>query len=110
MTQTQGTHLLAREHIRQISDVLGRAFFDDPLMEYVLPDEARRRRVLPGYFGMAVRYCLRYGEVHTTPGLQGAACWLPPGNTFPSVARMLRIGIHVSPFSLGLHGLRRTLA
>ncbi len=35
--------------------VLSRAFFDDPLLLYILPDEEQRRVVLPWFMSCGVR-------------------------------------------------------
>ena len=94
----------------QVSEVLARAFQNDPLLKYLVPDDARRVRLLPSFFSLVVRYCLRYGEVYTNETLEGVACWLAPGNTMPTIGRMLRIGVHVSPLQFGWAGLRRFMA
>jgi ribosomal protein S18 acetylase RimI-like enzyme len=75
---------------RQAAGVLARAFLDDPLMCRYLPDPVHRCRVLPGFMLTMVRYCRAYGEIWTTPELDGVACWLPPGRTelrLPGVVR-----------------------
>lgn len=76
---------------RQAARLLGRAFQDDPLMVYLVPQASRRASVLPSFFRVVLRYCLRYGVVHTTPALDGVACCLPPHNTNPSTWRLLRV-------------------
>src|SRR5437868_742361 len=73
-----------REQIRRASEVMARAFFRDPLYQYLIPDEARRKRLLPSFQDITIRYALRYGEVYTTPSLDGLACWLSPGHTTPT--------------------------
>ena len=83
MTESQGPVRLAAQHINQTAEVLARAFQNDPMLKYLVPDDIRRARLLPSFFGLVVRYCLRYGEVYTTANLEGVACWLPPGNTEP---------------------------
>ncbi len=89
--QTQpGVLPLRREQIRPAAAALARAFDPDPLMRYYLPGEPDRIRYLPGLMTVALRYCLLYGEVHTTPGLAGAACWLPPGRAGMTFWGMLR--------------------
>jgi GNAT superfamily N-acetyltransferase len=58
---------------------LARAFQDDPLQTYTLPDPAERRDRSPALFAAALRYGLLYGEVLTNPGAPaGAAVWLGP--------------------------------
>lgn len=87
---------------KQAAVVLCRAFYDDPLVRYIVPEEARRARLLPSFYTIVVRYALRYGEVYMTPGVEGVACWLSPGNTTPSTWRLLRIAIRSAPLFLGL--------
>ncbi len=82
---------LSPAQVDQASAVLCRAFYHDPLVEYVVPDETRRARVLPSFYRIVVRYTVRYGEVYTMPAVEGVACWLSPGNTTPSTWRLLRV-------------------
>src|SRR5437899_1338231 len=94
------------------SQLLGRAFQNDPLMIYLAPNAARRERLLPSFFRIVLRYCLRYGIVYTTPDLAGVACCLPPGQTNPAIGRLILISlrnIRNIPVRLGLAGLRRFL-
>jgi hypothetical protein len=88
--------------------LLARAFQQDPLMVYVLPNIQRRRRLLPVLFGIVVRYCLRYGAIYTTSGLGGVVCCLPPGQT-TTIGRLARISLSNPPVPLGPTGLRRFL-
>jgi len=109
MTQTKEVILLSRQDNERASEALARAFYTDPMMQCLVPNDAKRTHLLPVFFGLVVRYCLRYGEVYTTPALEGAACWLAPGNTIPTLARILRTGVYVSPLDFGLAGLFRFL-
>lgn len=77
--------------VKEASTLLCRAFYQDPLVQYIVPDEARRTHVLPPFYRLVVRYALRYGEVYTTPEVEGVACWLTPGNTAVSTWRLLRV-------------------
>jgi len=88
--------------------LLARAFQNDPLMVHVLPDAQRRKRLLPILFGVVVRYCLRYGAVYTTTGLEGVICCLPPGQT-TTIGRLALISLLDPPLQLGLTGLPRFL-
>jgi GNAT superfamily N-acetyltransferase len=66
----------------EASQVLARAFFDDPLMTYIMPDDAQRKEILPSFMLAGSRICLPHGEMYTTPGaVLGSANWLPPGKT-----------------------------
>jgi GNAT superfamily N-acetyltransferase len=92
-----------------VAGALGRAFADDPLRRWLVPDDARRRAVLARFEATVVRCCLRYGEVHVTPDHLGAACWLPPGEPV-TVARSVRTGAIALPRLLGVGGALRALA
>src|SRR5260370_13757896 len=109
MTQTQEVLRLAEQDNERASEALARAFYTDPMVQCLVPNDAKRTHLLPSFFGLVVRYCLRYGEVYTTSALEGAACWLTPGNTTPTFARILRTGVDVSPLDFRLAGLLRIL-
>jgi ribosomal protein S18 acetylase RimI-like enzyme len=104
-----GQALLQPAQVEHAARLLGKAFQDDPLMAYIAPSAARRRRTLPAFFRVAVRYCLRYGTVYTTEELDGVACCLPPGQTEPSVSRLLRVVLSGALWLPGPLELRRAL-
>lgn len=82
MTMETRTLRLQDAQLAESSQVLARAFFDDPMTMYVLPDDDQRRDVLPAFMQAGSRICLPHGEVYTTPGaVLGSANWLPPGRT-----------------------------
>lgn len=94
----------------RVAALLARAFHDDPEMVYAFPGDGERARLLPWLIGLNVGYCLRYGEVHVTLGWEGAALWLPPGQTRFTLWRMLRTGMVGAPLRLGWGRLRRLAA
>ncbi|HEY7339675.1 MAG TPA: GNAT family N-acetyltransferase [Ktedonobacterales bacterium] len=95
---------------RRIAMLFARAFQDDPLMRYALPDTHKRRQLLPWLIGLNVRYGCRYGEVYCTSEYTGAAIWLPPGHATYTLRRMLRAGMFVAPLRLPWPVLRRLAA
>jgi ribosomal protein S18 acetylase RimI-like enzyme len=72
-----------RTDVRAGSQVLARAFYDDPVMRWMFPDADRRRRKLPRLFDAVIRHHhLANGacEVASDGGhVVGAALWDPPG-------------------------------
>lgn len=109
-TETQVVHL-APAQIAQASEMLARAFHDDPPSVWLFPDEAKRRRVLSWNFRLMSRYGHRYGEVHTTPGSpQAVAIWLPPDSPIASLPRLLRVGALPAPFITGFRAFIRFLS
>jgi GNAT superfamily N-acetyltransferase len=59
--------------------LLARAFHDDPLMNYAIPDARERERLLPEVYARMIRFGTLAGEVHTTADFEGVALWMPPG-------------------------------
>ena len=92
------------------SEVLSRAFFVDPLIVYYVPDENMRRRALPVFMRVMLRYTLAHGEVWTTPGLDGLACWLPPGQTELGNWGLVQASLGVVPLRVFGAFLRQTRA
>jgi GNAT superfamily N-acetyltransferase len=72
-----------RADVRTLSRTLGRAFHDDPVMMWMLPDATARARGLPRMFATMTRHhFLRGGgaEVASRHSAIGAAAlWDPPG-------------------------------
>lgn len=91
----------------QAAKLLARAFHRDPMYVQVLPDEGKRAEALPWLFDRVVYYSLLYGQVHTTPALEGVACWLPPGQTEITMGRLVRSGLYATPLRMGLAAYRR---
>jgi ribosomal protein S18 acetylase RimI-like enzyme len=96
---------IGKERYGEASDVLARAFFDDPAWVWLVPDAQRRARLLPWLF--RIGFDVTTADVYVTPGpLLGAARWLPPGR--PSlrvgptlralVTTPLRLGVATAPF------------
>jgi GNAT superfamily N-acetyltransferase len=68
--------------VRELSRVLGRAFYDDPVTTWMLPDDTVRSARLPRLFATLTRHHHLYGggvEVACDgPGIGAAALWDPP--------------------------------
>ena len=86
---------------------LGEAFFDDPVLLIVAPDEATRRRWGAWFMSLPLQYGLRWGEVWGTEDVSAVAVWVPPGSGEMGLGRMLRVGVARMPFRLGMGGSRR---
>jgi ribosomal protein S18 acetylase RimI-like enzyme len=79
--------------------MLARAFHDDPAWTWLIPDDERRRRLLPWLF--RVGFEVTAAEIWATAGeVRGAARWLPPGRPAMKVGATLR-ALVTTPFRLG---------
>jgi ribosomal protein S18 acetylase RimI-like enzyme len=83
----------------EASDVLARAFQDDPAWRWIIPEDRRRAAVLPWLF--RVGFDVTAADVWVTPGeIVGAARWLSPGRPPMRVGPTLR-ALVATPFRLG---------
>jgi ribosomal protein S18 acetylase RimI-like enzyme len=90
---------LEDSRLGEASDVLARAFQTDPAWVWLIPDPAKRKRMLPWLF--RVGFDVTAAEVWTTSGIvRGAARWLPPGRPPMRVGPTLR-ALVTTPFRLG---------
>ncbi len=62
-----------------LSQVIADAFHDLPPSRWLVPDQAARREIFPGYFRLYVEHAMASGVVHTTTDRTAAALWLPTG-------------------------------
>ena len=79
--------------VEALADVLQAAFWDDPIMQWLLPDEKHRSRRLAGLFRVVLRtHYITMRTVWTTPEQLGGALWAPPGHWKIPSAELLRAG------------------
>ena len=79
--------------VMELAHTLGRAFFDDPVMTWVLPDAGERAKGLPIVFAAMARHqFLAAGGMEIAqegPNVAAAALWSPPGRwQAPRLAEM----------------------
>lgn len=83
-----------RADVDALSITLGRAFLDDPVMAWMLPDAGLRRRKLHRLFASLTRHHhLSRGGVEVAPserGVGAAALWDPPGQWMQTRGEELR--------------------
>jgi GNAT superfamily N-acetyltransferase len=102
---------LGESQIEQAAEVLGRAFFDDPLEAYMLPDGESRERLSSLRFARLLRYGHLFGNVYTTANVpQGAAIWLPPGNWDMTEERLKQAGLWDIPSIIGSDAFQRLIS
>lgn len=96
-----GLRRATAEDVHRLKTVLAEAFFEDPVLGWLMPDGTKRRARLRRFFAIELRYiALARGCVRTTSDLTGAALSLPPGAwRVPLRATLLEgsaFGVHLS--------------
>lgn len=110
-----GIRPLRKAETERLVALYQRAFWDDPAVEFLLPDESRRAGPMDAYMRMMIRYGQRYGRVRTVAGGDGAlrcgSVWLPPGAAPPGLIGLLRSGfIQMLATTWDMAVLRRFMA
>jgi len=62
-----------------VAATLARAFFDDPVMMFMLPGEEARKAKLPRIFRLLLKMALPHGLCRVSKGYETATIWKPPG-------------------------------
>lgn len=108
MKNLQGLYQLNYLPLNKAAEVISRAFHDDPLYSYIIPDESERKRFLPYLFKAYIWYCLQFGEVYaTSPNLEGILLWLPSEFSYITPERSKECGDEVFFYILGKKYLKR---
>ena len=81
---------MRREDVPAVAESLVRAFYDDPVLSYLFPDERTRARAMRRFFAFQLRRTyLRRGMVYTTEECRSAALWMPPREGAPPARDVL---------------------
>jgi ribosomal protein S18 acetylase RimI-like enzyme len=86
---------LKRREINDLVALYQRAFWDDPAIEFILPDERTRGRILDAYMRMMIRLGFAEGLAQTIDGEDGLRCgsvWIAPGKAPVGIVPMVRAG------------------
>jgi GNAT superfamily N-acetyltransferase len=83
-------HLVRPEDVPVAAASLVRAFYDDPMLEFLFPDPATRGRALRRFFTLQLRQTPRHrGLAYTTEGCHATALWVPPRTGPPGLRDMV---------------------
>lgn len=98
---------LDESELETASDLLARAFVDDPFTRFILPDAAEREDLLFWYFGTILQYGLEAGDVFTAGNCEGVAVWLSHDHDAAGVDGLQQAGFVDAPDVLGPEAFQR---
>ena len=109
MSQTREITRLREADLPVAAEMLSRAFYDDPLQIYTLPDPDERRERSPALFAAALRYGLLFGEVLANAGgpPAGVAIWIGPDAWDITPERAAAAGFDQLPHTFGAEATER---
>lgn len=101
----EGLVRLGRNHARQVAGLFARAFCDDPMFEYMMPEPAARRKSMEIIYGSIARIYLATARVYaTSENLEGILCVRYPGERrFTPAILPAAFGTLLLPFRLMRH-------
>ncbi len=100
--------LLASSQVEQGAEILARAFQNAPDMKFFIGDNAKMldEKTLR-FYQAVIRVGLLYGEVYTTPSMDGVAVWTSPETNNFSLGILFRTGFLTAILSMGLKPMNR---
>jgi ribosomal protein S18 acetylase RimI-like enzyme len=107
-SELSGLIRLDKSQAKPASEVLARAFIDDPTLIRFVADPGKRQEILRAMFRMVLSHAVGHGEVYaTSPGLEGIAIWLPSGASGITFWEAVRGGGLALIFKGGMEFMRR---
>ncbi len=94
---------LSKKHIRPASKVLSRAFQNDPVLRWQIPDANKRLAKIHNFWELTLHIGIKYSKVYgTSENLEGIAIWRPPENVNISYWKFVKHGGYKFPFKFGV--------
>lgn len=108
MSNLNNLVFLTKKHIKPASLVLSRAFLNDPLIQWLVPNFNIRAKNLHYLWEITLKIGIKYGEVYgTSENLEGIAIWRPPKNVNISYWKFVKNGGIKLPFKFGVESTKR---
>jgi len=99
-----GVHEALRSDCRAVTESLARAFEDDPVSNFIFPNDRTRLARLGAFYREIIRVTRPDGAIYTDAGVRGAAIWRPPSPPAPGRLRAVLDGLRM------LRVLRRSVS
>ena len=101
-SQTQSLIKLKKSQIKPASQMLARAFHDDPVIKYAFSELGGDDPRVPYAYDFMLRLGMKYSYAYTTsPELEGVAVWMRIAAPYASVSRMLFSGAFIPAMKMG---------
>ncbi len=109
MTNLDRLFRLREDQVKHASEVLSRAFYNNPGFVYLIPDDSERKEKLKYVFEYVIRYDVLYGEVYSpSSDLEGFAGWIPFEYIYKTYETQIRSGGKKVVAKLGMEFYKRS--
>ncbi len=110
MTQLDELYRLTKEDLKPACMVLTRAFLNNPIATWHIPEETERLALLPNMWKVPLCVGIKHGDVYApSKDLEGIAMWLPPEIVDISFWKFIKCGGLKLPFKFGFGRIRKML-
>lgn len=92
------------------SKVLEKAFYTDPMLNFIYGKTINEPGKLNSFFRATFRYAALFGECYSTPDGDGILMMLPPDQTNMTIGKMFKAGMLAGFFKMGWASLSRSMA
>lgn len=93
-----------------VSKVLEKAFYTDPMLNFIYGKSINDPDKLKSFFRATYRYTSIFGECYSTPDGAGILMMLPPGQTNMTLGKMYKAGMLAPFLRMGWAPISRSLA
>ncbi|MFX0100903.1 MAG: hypothetical protein ACFFCS_15110 [Candidatus Hodarchaeota archaeon] len=101
---------LERSQIEIASEVLARAFQNEPIHSVIFADPEKRKKKMPAYFKFLIKYTMKKGKVLvTSPKIEAVALVLPSKNAHVTFWNSLTCGAFTLIRKMGLKVMDRLM-
>ena len=99
---------LSKDRIPYAAGVLARAFHNDSIIKWIIPNESDRSKKLPILFQSSLKYGYRYGMNYTnSTDVEAVSIWFGPHNTTISLYGILYAGIIQTISAIGVTSAKK---
>jgi ribosomal protein S18 acetylase RimI-like enzyme len=97
------------DQIGELTQLLSRAFFNDPYYSYIMPNDEKRLAQIKWWQNILLRYTFRNGSIYVTKDNKGVAMWLGPNRPIINEVEIAILGLMLYPFKIGFNNFLRML-
>ena len=91
------------------SKVLEKAFYTDPMLNFIYGKTINEPGKLNSFFRATFRYAALFGECYSTPDGDGILMMLPPDQTKMTIGKMFKAGMLAGFFKMGWASISRSM-